>query len=89
MVHLGPLNHMEIDGQDVTDCIQTPAPWAMDHELLFLAQSESRPGGDGWKECRTTGKARAVCSCGYDSGLVDRGQLPTNDDLREHHHPRT
>ena len=65
-----------------------PEPWTLDHQLHILAQTESRPGADGWVERRRTDKVRAICSCGYDSGLVARADLPTNDDLREHHHPR-
>lgn len=67
--------------------------WTLDHQLTVLAQTESRPGpltdeGEQWKQSRPTGKAMAVCSCGYTSGLVDRAALPTNDDLAEHHSPR-
>jgi hypothetical protein len=68
-------------------------PWTLDHRLTWLPQTESRPGeltaeGEQWMECRPTGKARVVCTCGYSTDLVDRSALPSNDDLREHHNPR-
>ncbi|MDX3047567.1 hypothetical protein PV378_13795 [Streptomyces scabiei] len=68
-------------------------PWTMSHQLHVFNQVESRPGppddeGTRWMERRTTGKATAVCSCGYSSGLVDRGDLPPVDALAAEH-PRT
>lgn len=65
----------------------TGQAWTLDHEVHLLAQTESRLGEDGWVERRPAGKIRAVCSCGYDSGLVDRGTLSA-DYLREHHNAR-
>ena len=58
-----------------------PQPWAVDHQLHVLYQTESRPeppntDGDQWMERRRTGKAMAVCPCGYTSGLVDTPALP-------------
>ena len=85
MVHLGPLSYVEINGQDVTDDLHTSQPWTMDHDLSLLAQTQSRPGDDGWMERRPTGKVRAVCACGYDTGLVERSELPSYEQLEAQH----
>jgi hypothetical protein len=71
----------------------TNQAWALDHNLAVLAQTESRPGpitdeGERWMERKATGKAMVVCACGYSAGLVDRSELPTNEELAPHHHPR-
>ncbi|MFM9796531.1 hypothetical protein [Streptomyces turgidiscabies] len=68
-------------------------PWTLDHRLHVLNQIESRPGppndeGERWMERRTTGKATAVCSCGFNTGLVDRSELPAVEELAAEH-PRT
>lgn len=84
MVHLGPLNRLEVDGQDVTDSIRAvelqPEPWTLDHDVHVFAQTESRPGpltdeGEQWMECRQTGKVMVLCRCGYSSGLIDHTEL--------------
>lgn len=65
-------------------------PWALDHRLHVLNQSEVRPAppndkGERWVERRLTGKAIAACSCGYTTGLIDRSQLPPMKDLAAQH----
>ncbi|MGW3416474.1 hypothetical protein [Streptomyces phaeochromogenes] len=65
-------------------------PWVLDHQLHLLAQIESRPGlpdakGDRWMDRRTTGKVMAVCTCGLNTGLVDRGELPSIEQLAAEH----
>jgi hypothetical protein len=87
---LGPLTYLEINGQDVTHCIQREEPWTMSHQLHVLNQIESRPGlpneqGECWMERRLTGKAIACCSCGYTTGLIDRTDLPPIADLAAQH----
>lgn len=57
-----------------------PEPWALDHQVHLLAQTESRPGpvteeGERWAERRQTGKVMVVCNCGYSSGLIDPDEL--------------
>ncbi|OQR64769.1 hypothetical protein B6E66_07365 [Streptomyces maremycinicus] len=64
--------------------------WVMDHHLHVLMQIESRPlpphdEGQRWVERRLTGKATAVCSCGYTSGLVDSKSLPPVQALAAEH----
>ncbi|MDX3777746.1 hypothetical protein [Streptomyces europaeiscabiei] len=98
MVHLGPLTRLEVDGQDVTDSIhavdlQPDEPWTLDHHLTVLNQIESLPGppdGEGvrWVERRLTGKAIAVCPCGLNTGLIDRSDLPSVEELAAQH-PRS
>lgn len=88
---IGPITYLEVDGQDVTDCIRAePEPWSMDHQLHVLNQIESRPGQpDGnderWMERRLTGKAIAVCPCGLNTGLVDSSELPDLQALAAEH----
>lgn len=82
------IRYLEINGQDVTHCIAEP--WAMDHRLHVLIQAEARTGqpnddGERWVERRVTGKAIAVCSCGYTSGLVDSSSLPPVEELAAEH----
>ncbi|MBW8701875.1 hypothetical protein MBT84_19905 [Streptomyces sp. MBT84] len=89
-VQVAPITYLEINGQDVTHCIEQP--WVMDHRLHVLVQSEARMGqpndkGERWVERRLTGKAIAVCSCGYTSGLVDRATLPAVEELAAKHPP--
>lgn len=79
-MEIGPITYLEVDGQDVTDCIQAPAPWALDHLVHVFAQTESRPGpltdeGERWMERQQTGKVMVVCTCGYSSGLIDHAEL--------------
>ncbi|WP_326729721.1 hypothetical protein [Streptomyces phaeochromogenes] len=85
MVHLGPLTPTELDSQDKADSDGTPEPWALDHHLHTLAQSEARPGADGWMERRPTGKVWILCPCGYSTGLVDKAELPDIEALRAEH----
>ncbi|MFF0136756.1 hypothetical protein ACFYRN_09945 [Streptomyces sp. NPDC005227] len=91
MVHLGPLSYMEINGQDVTDQVQTTESWTLDHEVHAFARTESRPGeptadGERWMERQTTGKVMVVCTCGYSSGLIDHTELTsTVASLAEQH----
>lgn len=51
-------------------------PWALEHTLHLLTQTEILAGSDGWSERRPTGRALAVCNCGYISGWVPRDELP-------------
>ena len=69
-----------------------PEPWTMDHKLHMLIQTEARDGepngkGERWVERRPTGKAIAVCSCGYSSGLVASDDLPPSQQLASDHPP--
>jgi len=80
VVHLGPLKPLDT----------LPEPWTMDHSLHVLMQIESRPlppndKGERWTERRLTGKATAVCSCGYSSGLIDTSELPRVEQLAIEH----
>lgn len=68
-------------------------PWTMSHQLHVLNQIESRPGppdddGVRWMERRLTGKTIAVCPCGLNTGLVDRSELPSIEELAAQH-PRS
>lgn len=68
------------------------APWALDHQVHLLAQTESRPGpptdkGEQWMECQRTGKAMVVCTCGYNSGLIDRADLEATVAALADEHP--
>ena len=92
-MEIGPITYLEVNGQDVTDCIRTPEPWTTDHRLHVLNQIEARPGqpndkGERWMERRLTGKVTAVCSCGYNTGLVDRSQVSDVEQLAAEH-PRS
>ncbi|MEU9285976.1 hypothetical protein AB0D57_14930 [Streptomyces sp. NPDC048275] len=74
----------------MTDSIAEP--WSMDHRLHVLNQIESRLGpadteGVRWMERRLTGKVIAVCSCGLNTGLVDRGQMRPAEELAAEHSP--
>lgn len=84
MVHLGPLAPVDDDNGT------TPEPWALDHGLTLLAQTESRPGpltgeGEQWMERQTTGKIMAVCQCGFTTGMVDKAELPDIEALKADH----
>lgn len=84
------ISHLEINGQDVTEHLAER--WVMDHRLHVLIQGEARDGqpnakGERWVERRLTGKAIAVCSCGYTSGLVDSSSLPPVEQLAAEHLP--
>lgn len=93
-MEIGPITHLEIDGQDVTDCIRTPEAWTLDHNVHVFAQTESRPGpltdeGERWMEGQRTGKVMVVCRCGYSSGLIDHTELETTvAGLPAEHDPR-
>lgn len=57
-----------------------PEPWALDHQVHLFAQTESRPGpltaeGERWMQGRPTGKVMVVCTCGYNSGLIERAEM--------------
>ena len=85
MVHLGPLSHMDV--------LPEPSPWALDHLVHLIAQTESRPGsltdeGEQWMERQQTGKVMVVCNCGYNSGLIDHAELEdTMAGLTPEHQP--
>ncbi|MEU3255923.1 hypothetical protein [Streptomyces sp. NPDC006997] len=78
---------------DAAKLIDTPGPWALDHEVHAFAQTEVRRGpltdeGERWMERRQTGKVMVVCSCGYSSGLIDRTELEsTVAGLADEHSP--
>ena len=68
----------------------TEDTWTLAHQLHVLNQTEARPGqpdgrGIQWMERRLTGKAIAVCPCGYSTGLVDGGSLPPIEELAAEH----
>ncbi len=55
-------------------------PWLVDHEVHVFAQTESRRGaltdeGERWMDRQSTGKVMVVCTCGYNSGLIDHAEL--------------
>jgi hypothetical protein len=86
VVHLGPLNHMDV--------LPEPVPWTLDHQVHVFAQTESRPGpltdeGERWMERQPTGKVMVVCTCGYSSGLIDRTELEATVAGLEPEHPST
>lgn len=68
----------------------TAQPWLLRHDLHVMPQIEVRPGepdaqGDRWLEARRTGKAMAVCTCGYTTGLVAAAELPSPEALAAEH----
>jgi len=70
----------------------TEAEWVLDHNPAILLQAESRggePNADGvrWIESRPTGLGMALCSCGYTTGLISRGQLPGPQRFADEHPP--
>jgi len=67
-------------------------PWTLDHNLTWLAQTESRPGpvtdeGEQWMECRPTSRAMVVCACGYTSGLIERSEVRATVERLADEHP--
>jgi hypothetical protein len=88
---IGPIAHLEIDGQDMTPYIHTE-PWTLEHRVHLFNQDEVRPGppdsdGTRWVERRLTGKANAVCNCGWSSGWMDRDELLAMREQLKTEHP--
>jgi hypothetical protein len=73
---------------------ETAEPWALDHAPRILMQMEVRPGpamtdGTRWTERRLTGRGVALCSCGYNTGLIPRAELPEVTAFVSGHKPLT
>ncbi|WP_143608487.1 hypothetical protein [Streptomyces sp. CB03234] len=85
------ITYLEIDGQDMTDYIQTkPTSWTKRHQLHVRHQVESRPGpaepdGTQWIEHRATGMVHLLCNCGYTSGWIPVQELPSMGELLDRH----
>ncbi|MFD6275829.1 hypothetical protein ACFWFI_09680 [Streptomyces sp. NPDC060209] len=66
-------------------------PWVLEHRLTIRTQTETRPGprdattGDRWAEHRSTGLALVACNCGWATGWVPPGDLPSFADLTRDH----
>lgn len=69
----------------------TAEPWAAEHRLQVVAQTEARPTGAAdsqgrhWLERRATGLAIAVCNCGWTTGWVPADELPSMPALLGRH----
>ncbi|MFJ9573583.1 hypothetical protein [Streptomyces bacillaris] len=46
----------------------------MEHQPSVQAETRDLPPVDGWRRVERTGRARATCPCGLDTGMV-----PTSD----------
>ncbi|MFJ6645780.1 hypothetical protein ACIQPS_08975 [Streptomyces sp. NPDC091290] len=63
-----------------------PQPWTQPHELHLFAQTVHRPAEDSdWREAQRTGLVHLLCNCGYSTGWIPRGQMPSLDELSAEH----
>lgn len=42
------------------------------HDPHVEAEIRDLPAEDGWRRCEQTGRARATCPCGLDTGFIPK-----------------